>query len=73
MPTMTGLELADAVRKIRADLPIILMTGYSASLTPQAIDAARIRQLLMKPATLRSLATAVHSELSREPAPDLLP
>jgi PAS domain S-box-containing protein len=64
MPTMSGLELAGELRKIRPDLPIILMTGYSASLTPQAIEAVGIRQLLMKPASLRALADSVHAALS---------
>jgi CheY-like chemotaxis protein len=64
MPTMSGLELAVELRKIRPDLPIILMTGYSVSLTPQAIEAVGIRQLLMKPASLRALADAVHAALS---------
>jgi PAS domain S-box-containing protein len=70
MPTMTGLALAEALRKLRADLPIILMTGYSASLTPQAIEAVGISGLLLKPATLRSLAVAAHAALSTGPVPE---
>jgi len=29
MPGMTGVELAEAVRRLRPDLPILLTTGYS--------------------------------------------
>jgi DNA-binding NtrC family response regulator len=61
---MTGLQLADELRKIRPDLPVILMTGYSTSLTPRGIEAAGIREVLRKPATLQSLAKAVHAALS---------
>jgi PAS domain S-box-containing protein len=68
MPGMTGLALAGEILKIRPDLPTILTTGYSASLTPDRIRTAGIRQLLLKPMTLRSLGTAVHAALSAQPA-----
>jgi CheY-like chemotaxis protein len=56
--------MASVLHKIRADLPIILMTGYSASLTPERIHAAGVRQLLLKPITIQALAIAVHSALT---------
>jgi CheY-like chemotaxis protein len=64
MPETTGLQLASELLKIRPGLPIILMTGYSASLTPERVRAAGIRQLLLKPTSMRSLGTAVHAALS---------
>jgi PAS domain S-box-containing protein len=64
MPGMTGLALAEEVRLIRPELPIMLMTGYSGSLMPERIESAGIRQLLLKPATLHALGTAVHDVLS---------
>ena len=48
---------------IRPGLPILLMTGYSGSLMPERIESAGIRQLLLKPATLHALGTAVHDLL----------
>ena len=42
------------------------MTGYSASLTPERIHAAGVRQLLLKPITIQALATAVHSALTAQ-------
>jgi PAS domain S-box-containing protein len=68
MPGMTGIFFANQLRQIRPELPIILMTGYSASLTPELLEAAGIRQLLLKPMTLYSLGTAVHTALSSKPA-----
>jgi PAS domain S-box-containing protein len=64
MPGMTGIILASQLRKIRRDLPIILMTGYSVSLTSEVLEAAGVRQLLLKPINLHALATAVHSALA---------
>jgi CheY-like chemotaxis protein len=64
MPGMTGILLASQLRQIRRDLPIILMTGYSVSLTPEVLEAAGVRQLLLKPINLQSLGTAVHAALA---------
>jgi PAS domain S-box-containing protein len=64
MPGMTGLGLAAELRKIRPDLPVILMTGHGAALTPERIQAAGIRQLLPKPIGIPSLGAAVHAVLS---------
>jgi signal transduction histidine kinase len=64
MPGMTGLFLAGQLLKIRPGLPIVLMTGYSSSLTAAQVEAAGIRQLLFKPTTIHSLGTAVHAALS---------
>ncbi|MDB6093632.1 MAG: multi-sensor hybrid histidine kinase [Verrucomicrobia bacterium] len=69
MPGMSGLLLAGEIRKIRADLPVILMTGYSLALPPERVEAAGIRRLLLKPATLETLGTAL-AEVLAAPPPD---
>ena len=63
MPGITGLALATQLREIRADLPVILMTGYAAAVTPEQIKVAGIR-VLLKPATIHSLGTAVRAALA---------
>jgi PAS domain S-box-containing protein len=63
MPELTGLQLANKLQQIRPGLPIILMTGYAALVTPQLAEAAGICQVLLKPATLNALGTAVHDAL----------
>ena len=67
MPGMTGLLLASQVQQIRPGLPIILMTGYSASLTSERVEAAGVRQLLFKPTSISSLGAAVHAALASAP------
>ena len=64
MPGMTGLVLATRLREIRPDLPVILMTGFSASLTPEKLEAAGVRQVLLKPLTVQLLGTALHAALA---------
>jgi signal transduction histidine kinase len=64
MPGMTGLQFAEQLLKIRPGLPIVLTTGYSASLTAERVQAAGICQFLLKPIGLHSLGTAVHAALS---------
>jgi PAS domain S-box-containing protein len=64
MPSMTGVELARQLRAIRSDLPIILMTGYTATLTAERVRAMGIRNLLLKPISVAALGTAVHRSLS---------
>jgi DNA-binding NtrC family response regulator len=61
MPQVTGLELLRAVRRLRPDVPAVLMT---AQLDPEAYERARelgsVRYLL-KPFKLAQLANAVRS------------
>jgi PAS domain S-box-containing protein len=64
MPGMSGLQLASELHSIRPDLPIILTTGYSLTLTPDRIKAAGIRRLLPKPTSSQSLGIAVSAVLS---------
>ena len=67
MPGMTGLLLASEIKEIRPGLPVLLMTGYSAALTPERVEAAGIRQVLLKPTNMRSLASAIHAALHGKP------
>jgi CheY-like chemotaxis protein len=67
MPGMTGLFLAGQLLQVRPNLPIILMTGFSPALTTKRAQAAGIRQLVLKPATLRSLGVAAEKALRAAP------
>jgi DNA-binding NtrC family response regulator len=63
MPEMTGLALASLIAQIRPGLPIILMTGYSPSLTAERLASSGIRMVLNKPAPITEIAQAVYSTL----------
>ncbi|HSI08369.1 MAG TPA: PAS domain S-box protein [Rariglobus sp.] len=63
MPGMQGTDFARQLLLLRPDLPIILTTGYTASLTEQRLREQGVRELLLKPHTLQSLGMAVHRAL----------
>ncbi|HUR60189.1 MAG TPA: PAS domain S-box protein, partial [Opitutaceae bacterium] len=69
MPGMTGLALASQLLQIRAGLPIILMTGFSASLTPARVKAEGLRELLLKPTSIQALAAAVRAAITSPSSP----
>jgi PAS domain S-box-containing protein len=63
MPGMTGSELVSEIRKIRPDIPIIMMSGYvSPALTARARDAGVV-EVLSKPLVSREIARSLASAL----------
>ncbi len=68
MPEMTGTQFAEEVWRTTPGLPIILLTGYSALLTPERVTNMGFSNLLLKPMSLNSLGVAVHSALSKKGA-----
>jgi CheY-like chemotaxis protein len=67
MPTMSGLEFARQLAKIRPDLPVILSTGYPGSLTQEQVRESGICDMLLKPPSIQSLGAAVHGALTKKP------
>jgi len=59
MPQMTGDELAKELMTIRSDVPIILCTGFSESITKEGAKEMGIREFAMKPFVMRDLANVV--------------
>ena len=66
MPVMDGLTLGGQLRQIRADLPIILTTGYCGVMTAEKACALGFRELLGKPSTARTLGEAIHRVLQEK-------
>ena len=64
MPNMTGAELATEVLKRRPALPVILCTGFSEALSPEAAADIGIRHYLQKPVSLKALARTVRLVLN---------
>jgi PAS domain S-box-containing protein len=63
MPGMTGVELATIMLEIRPDIPIILSTGFSESITEEKVKSLGIRQLIMKPFSKKYIAKVVRETL----------
>lgn len=64
MPDMNGVELARQLLTAQPHLPIILTTGFGATLTPESAREMGFRELLFKPNTFRTLGGAVHRVLA---------
>jgi CheY-like chemotaxis protein len=71
MPGMTGSELVAEIRRIRRDIPILMMSGFvSPALAARAREAGVI-EVLAKPLVSREIARSLagalrHQELVRE-------
>jgi PAS domain S-box-containing protein len=63
MPKMTGDHLAREIIKIRANIPIILCTGYSKKISEGKAEASGVRALVMKPVVAEQLAKIVRKVL----------
>ncbi len=64
MPQMNGIQLSDALLKIRPDIPIVLMTGYSDGASPELMHNGGIRLLLLKPIDIKELSDAIQKVLA---------
>jgi signal transduction histidine kinase/CheY-like chemotaxis protein len=64
MPEMTGTELAAALRALRPELPVLLMTGHGGGIRPDRAHAAGVREVLRKPLLSRAIAEGLARHLS---------
>ncbi len=65
MPRMSGEELMRASLRLRPDLPIVVCTGYSASMTPERAYELGAAGYLTKPLSVNELALQVRRILDR--------
>ena len=63
MPVLSGAKLAKEVLSIRPDMPIIICTGYSATLYKERAMEIGIKKYLIKPIDRKDLARTVRSVL----------
>jgi PAS domain S-box-containing protein len=66
MPFKTGEELGREMMRMRPDIPIILCTGYSESISPEKVMAMGFRGFILKPFTIREGAEMVRQVLDRK-------
>ncbi|MGM0611618.1 MAG: PAS domain S-box protein [Thermodesulfobacteriota bacterium] len=62
MPQMTGEKLANAVKEIRPDIPVVLCTGFSERIEGREEELA-IDGILMKPIAKQQMAETVRAVL----------
>src|SRR6267378_3795624 len=59
MPDMSGVDLAREIRRVRPELPIVLMSGYSGAQLTERARAAGAGEVLRKPLVRRDIAEAL--------------
>jgi len=66
MPNMTGATLAQKLKEIRPDIPLILCTGYSETISQEKAESMGIHGFVMKPLSKDELAEAVRRVLDKK-------
>ncbi|MCY1274983.1 Adaptive-response sensory-kinase SasA [compost metagenome] len=66
MPRLSGLQLARRLLAVRADLPIVLYSGFSDQLSEAQVQAEGVRALLAKPLDLERLHRLLRRGLERQ-------
>ncbi|MET0535378.1 MAG: CHASE domain-containing protein [Steroidobacter sp.] len=65
MPGMTGSQLAERIRELRHDVPILLMSGYATATLATRAAAAGVAEVLNKPLVARDIARSLEVALRK--------
>ena len=68
MPGLSGVDLVRAIVELGVDTPILMMSGYSGSWTPEALQKLGVDRLLAKPISAIDLSHALRDALDRHRA-----
>lgn len=70
MPGMSGIALADALRTMQPNIPVLLMTGMLGPDTEEAVEQHNIFSVFRKPFSLEEITTHVRHALDAARAPE---
>ncbi len=65
MAQMTGVELGKAVKQLRPDIPMVLVTGFSELVTEDIAKSIGFREYILKPLSFAALSRVVTSFLAK--------
>jgi DNA-binding NtrC family response regulator len=65
MPRLTGEALVAEIRCIRPQMPIILCTGFSHTMTAEQATALGINAFVMKPLAIREFSLIIRQVLEQ--------
>jgi len=65
MPNMTGVQLAEAVKRVDPKVPVILCTGFSEQVDEEKCRALGIQGYVLKPIIRKDIAEAIRKVLDR--------
>jgi len=70
MPGMTGMDLARRILSLKADMPVILCTGYSPNISKRSVREIGIRNLAYKPLALEELSKIIRRTIDGDNGDD---
>ena len=65
MPVLTGIDLAEQLRREGVRVPMIIYTGYDENLDAEQLASLGIMEILLKPITYSNMANKVRAVLDR--------
>ncbi|MBT4877324.1 MAG: response regulator, partial [Desulfobacula sp.] len=66
MPNMPGEKLSAELIKIRSDIPILLCTGFSETMSEKRAASLGIKGFLLKPIVMNDLAQKIREVLDKK-------
>jgi signal transduction histidine kinase/CheY-like chemotaxis protein len=69
MPELVGTDLAREIRRLRPDIGIVVMSGYSGAQLVERARAVGVREVLRKPLQTRDLAECLGRIVRSRPSP----
>jgi signal transduction histidine kinase/CheY-like chemotaxis protein len=63
MPDMNGDELVRKIHKIRQEIPVILVTGFTDQMTPEKVASIGVTRLAIKPIVMKDMACFIRQAL----------
>jgi response regulator RpfG family c-di-GMP phosphodiesterase len=65
MPNMSGDKLAVELTKIRPDIPVLLCTGFSETMSIEKATSLGINGFLLKPIVMKDLSHKIREVLDK--------
>ena len=65
MPGLSGADLAERIRALRPDLPIVMATGYGRVMDDARAKEIGVRRVILKPFTMAALDEAIQDALAQ--------
>ncbi len=69
LPGISGFELVRKARRLQADLPMLMITGYASAQGRKEAEQLGVLRYFQKPLDTDALLAAIHAALHESPAP----
>jgi DNA-binding response OmpR family regulator len=67
MPEMSGWDVAREARRLRPQLPVVMVSGWGAQIDPQQVAESGVAEVIQKPYTFETIHQVIESVLQQHP------